>query len=116
MLLRFKRFKSEAIDYLIVLLLTCPTIFYFETGNIYVGIFIMIMLSFKDLLFTNKSIGKIKMNLEVLTNDDKIPNKYVLYFRNFTLIIWPIEIIMIALFNKRIGDLIFGTKVVEITK
>jgi len=36
-----------------------------------------------------------------------------LIFRNIFIVIWPIELILLLLFGKRLGDIIFGTKVVN---
>ena len=72
----------------------------------------MILILLKDLIFRNKSIGKKIMGIEIRNNDNKIPSFPILILRNITVIIWPIECLLILLKKNRIGDIIFKTKVV----
>lgn len=72
----------------------------------------LILILFKDLLFKNKSIGKKIMGIEIRDNNNKIPSFPILIFRNITVIIWPIECLLILLKKNRIGDTIFKTKIV----
>lgn len=48
-----------------------------------------------------------------LSNPKQIPGKTKLILRNITLILWPIEIILLLLLKKRIGDMISSTCVVH---
>ena len=61
-----------------------------------------------------QSKGKKIMRIAVrdLSNPKQIPVKTKLILRNITLILWPIEIILLLLLKKRIGDMISSTCVV----
>ena len=61
-----------------------------------------------------QSKGKKIMRIAVrdLSNPKQIPGKTKLILRNITLILWPIEIILLLLLKKRIGDMISSTCVV----
>lgn len=74
-----------------------------------------ILLIFKDLVFENRSLGKKIVKLEIITKELKKPNSKILILKNITLLLWPIEIIVMFLSRKgkRIGDYLFKTSVVE---
>lgn len=76
-------------------------------------IFYIIFLPFKDIINGNSSIGKKVMQLEIKNNNNnEIPTNFRLILRNLFLIIWPIEGLLILIFNRRLGDIICNTKVV----
>lgn len=77
---------------------------------------IWIVFSLKDFVFKNASIGKKILRMEILTMSNKKPTIMPLVLRNLFVIIWPIEILLILILNRRIGDLVFKTKVVEGSK
>ena len=54
------------------------------------------------------------MKLEIVNKENEKPNKLILICRNLTVFIWPLEIILLLIFNKRIGDILFNTQVVEV--
>jgi len=116
MLIVIKRLLSDSIDYIMILFVFLPISWLYESIGNYQSYLILMALGFKDMILKNKSICKRIFNLEVLTIDDKIPSKFVLFFRNMTMLIWPIEIVLVLFKNKRIGDIIFKTKVVEKSK
>jgi uncharacterized RDD family membrane protein YckC len=74
----------------------------------------MIMYLFKD-IFKGKSIGKRILRLAVRDsfNDQVVPTNFKLLLRNVTIIIWPIEAILVLFTNKRIGDFISKTQVIK---
>jgi uncharacterized RDD family membrane protein YckC len=68
-----------------------------------------------------KRIFKLKVINTKINNDEGKLNKLELIpirliLRNLFIYIWPIEIILIMTENKRLGDLIFKTKVVPFNK
>ena len=69
-------------------------------------------------LFGGRSLGKRALNMAVrkLDNTDEVPGKWRLFLRNITLIIWPIELIVLLARddNRRLGDMIAGTTVIRI--
>lgn len=73
----------------------------------------IILFLLKDLLFRNKSIGKKFLKLEIVTLEEKKPSIRILILRNIFLIMWPVDIFLWIIFNKRVGDFIFQTKVIE---
>jgi len=74
--------------------------------------FFAILLLSKDVLFKGKSVGKIVCKLELVNLENENPKFLNKLLRNLTICIYPIEIIML-LFDRRIGDMIFQTRVVE---
>lgn len=113
------------IDYFIILLIVYlplyaymyisksePNILFEDTMFTLIMNLCVILILFKDLLFKNKSIGKKIMGIEIRNNNNKIPSFPILILRNITIIIWPIECLLILLKMNRIGDIIFKTKVV----
>lgn len=112
--MRIKRLISIFIDYMICLYISSPILFLDIIKFEYEVIIILILFSIKDLIFKNQSIGKKIMKLEIVNKENEKPNKLILICRNLTLYIWPLEIILLLIFNKRIGDILFNTQVVEI--
>ena len=84
MTLKQKRLLSIAIDYLVCLYIVVPITWILNINYIYQFFLAIVVLSFKDLVFKNKSIGKRNLGLEILDTNNNIPSKLVLYLRNFT--------------------------------
>lgn len=120
-----KRIVAMIIDYYIILLIVYIPLFFYvcinkpepdilfdDTLFTFIMASCVILILFKDLLFKNKSIGKKIMGIEIRDNNNKIPSFPILILRNITVIIWPIECLLILLKKNRIGDTIFKTKIV----
>ncbi|MBR5236911.1 MAG: RDD family protein [Clostridia bacterium] len=73
--------------------------------------FCVFIICFKD-IFAGQSFGKRIMKLKVVSLENKQPNVLVLLIRNITLLVWPIEVLLVLLDKPRIGDVIAKTKVV----
>ena len=77
--------------------------------------FIFILIN--DLMLGNRSIGKHMMEIEVVDEDGNIPSAWKLIVRNLIFILlFPIEILSVLIFDKTIGDFILKTKVVKESK
>ncbi len=76
-------------------------------------IFMMGIVISKDLYFKNGSLGKKIFKLEIVTLRNERPTNLVKILRNLTIIIWPIECVLILIGKERIGDRLCKTKVVE---
>ena len=77
--------------------------------------FILILIN--DLMLGNKSIGKSLFGIEVVDEDGNIPSDWKLIVRNLIFILlFPIEILSVLIFDKTIGDFILKTKVVKESK
>ena len=77
--------------------------------------FILILIN--DLMLGNKSIGKSLFGIEVVDEDGNIPSAWKLIVRNLIFILlFPIEILSVLIFDKTIGDFILKTKVVKESK
>lgn len=119
--MKVKRIIAFLIDYIILLFPIYTLLFSMEIifncdiifCHFYLIIsIIMFLLSLKDLIFKNASIGKKIMGLRIVDNkNNSIPNMYKIIIRNLTLILWPIDIIGFLFSNKRIGELMTNTKV-----
>lgn len=79
--------------------------------NFYITIFIV---SIRNLVFKGKyTLGGI-MNLEIIDKNNKTPNKWILTIRDFiNYRLFPLNVLLILIFNKTIGDYIFKTLVVS---
>ncbi len=117
-----KRIIAMIIDFIIILLICqIPLHIYamlkdfniFEATNSVIAT-VMILTIFKDAVFKNASIGKKIMKIEIRKDDNKIPPISIIILRNITVIIWPLECLLILMRKKRIGDIICNTKIVEI--
>ena len=76
-----------------------------------------IFLLINDLMLGNKSIGKSLFGIEVVDEDGNIPSAWKLIVRNLIFILlFPIEILSVLIFDKTIGDFILKTKVVKESK
>lgn len=62
------------------------------------------------------SIGKrvLKIAVRDITNSDIIPGIFRLIIRNITTIIWPIELILVVLAQRKLGDKIARTQVIKV--
>jgi uncharacterized RDD family membrane protein YckC len=83
----------------------------FETFNTILG-FGMIYYLLKD-IFKGRSIGKRLFGLRVIdkNNNNNVPGIIRLMLRNLTILIWPIELLMLITTKRRIGDIIAKTNV-----
>ena len=77
------------------------------------GIFSLLTL-LKDVVFKNSSIGKKLLRLEILKDNGSKPSTIEVVLRNLFFPLWMIDGILILCNNKKIGDIIFKTKVVSI--
>lgn len=84
-----------------------------ELYNILEFIWMSLLFVIKDLPYREGSLGKKICKLEVLNLNNKRLSNSIKILRNFMILIWPVELILLVLFNKRLGDIIFKTKVVE---
>lgn len=78
-------------------------------------VFLLLSIYFNKDAIKGKSPAKRILGLIVLNNKtNAVANPIRCFFRNITLIIWPIELVF-SLFSpeRRIGDFIAGTKVIQ---
>lgn len=120
-MVKTKRLLAAMIDYFImgmVVLIPQFLIIGMETNmtqplfNSFFASIILVILS-KDLIFKGASIGKSIFKLEIKNMDGTVPNILILMLRNVFLILWPVELILVLICNKRIGDMIFNTRVID---
>lgn len=79
--------------------------------NFYITIFIV---SIRNLVFKGKYTLRGIMNLEIIDKNNKTPNKWILTTRDFiNYRLFPLNVLLILIFNKTIGDYIFKTLVVS---
>jgi len=124
-----KRLKSMYLDLLYILVIFFPWIiiislpFFFLPGkfellsfsiSFFEGVIVILTVLNKDIC-NGRSIAKRVLGYQIInikTNDAASDFKCML--RNITFIIFPVEVILALLKNKRrIGDLIAGTKLIE---
>ena len=116
--MNFKRIFSIVIDFYITMFIGL-SIFFIVTktfniqSNLLCDVLMIILFSLKDLIFKEGSIGKIVCKLKLSTNDNKEVSNIFKILRNLTVIIWPIELLLLIIFNKRIGDMLYKTKVLN---
>ena len=78
---------------------------------VYLPIFVLVI--FKDI--SGKSLGKRATNIKIVCSNDNMrsPNIFKRVLRNITIIILPIEVLIIMLGKTRIGDRIAKTEILE---
>jgi RDD family. len=128
-----KRLFAFVIDYLILLIIVIPIVFLinfdsffdsteenfnrsFETAYSIICIALFVFCN-KDLV-NGRSIGKRIAGIGVKDHSDAriVPGKMRLFLRNITLILWPIELLLLLTAGKRLGDRLARTNVVEVSK
>lgn len=77
----------------------------FWLGAIYLGVF-------RDLFFIYGSLGKRIIGIKLVNNKNESLDVLNKIIRNFTIIIWPIEGIIIIIFGRRIGDFLSKSDVI----
>ncbi|MEG1981819.1 MAG: RDD family protein [Clostridia bacterium] len=73
-----------------------------------------ILILFKDNFFGNASIGKKILKIKVVATKQAKVSFIINLKRSLPLVLLPIEILLIIIDNKRIGDLWANTEVVEV--
>lgn len=120
--MRTKRIISIAIDFFIVMFIGLGSFFIAvelfnitnkELYNILEFIWMSSLFAIKDLPYREGSLGKKICKLEVLHLNNERLSSSIKILRNLFVLIWPVELILLLLFNRRLGDAIFKTKVVE---
>lgn len=115
-----KRVLSFLIDYIIILIIIdfIMSLWHLNVLDYFYHqqFFVIILYLLKDLLFYNASIGKKICGIEILKEDNSIPSTLTLIIRNILLILWPLDFLIVLATDKKICDMIFKTKVVNIKK
>jgi len=66
---------------------------------------------FKDVI-NGQSIGKRIMKIKVVDLNGNKPSLFNLIIRNITILIWPVEALLVLLDKERLGDRLAKTKIV----
>lgn len=128
-MVKLRRIIAFLIDYYILLMAGFIVAFIIKSiGTIFEINFMMNSLNFlinkiampiailglfvKDLVFKNYSIGKKLMNLEIRSLNNNSLSIFQLIARNLFYIVWPLEVLILIIIGKRLGDIIFKTEVV----
>lgn len=78
---------------------------------------ILILFLLKDLVNKEGSLGKRILQLQIMPEEKSDITDYLKrIIRNITLVIWPIEVIVLIIFKRRIGDMICATDVIKQNK
>ncbi|PWV97349.1 RDD family protein [Paenibacillus cellulosilyticus] len=85
----------------------------FELFYLFIGL-ILILYFFKDIV-QGRSIGKRLVGISIIdkANINKVPNRFKLFVRNITILIWPIEAIILVITGNRLGDYIVNSTVIK---
>ncbi len=120
--MKTKRIISITIDFFMVMFIGLGLFFMAielfnitnkEVYNILEFIWMSLLFAIKDLPYREGSLGKKICKLEVLDLNNERLSSSIKILRNLLILIWPVELILLLLFNRRLGDIIFRTKVVE---
>lgn len=113
--IKIKRIAGFTIDLMIVGMIGFfLRLILFKTGILSENmLFIVLLIIFltRDLWFSNGSIGKKLMKIKLVAANNSIISKIL---RNITTLLWPLEGIVLLIYKKRIGDMLFRTDVVDI--
>jgi len=78
---------------------------------------VIILLFLKDISYKDGSFGKVRLGLKIVSVPDKekvsIVNKIV---RNITLFIWPIELIVLLIKNRKLMDSLLSLEVIDTSR
>ena len=117
------KLKSWVLDFLIFYIVAIPFIiinlaFHLDKSIAYNSFMLALLYGIiicKDLP-SSQSFGKRKNNLKVVNINNSTPNPFKLIMRNIIFILtWPIEVtVNITNPERRLGDLICGTKVIKL--
>ena len=110
--------------YFIIMIFTSGDMF-FESGvyltakmemlqNLFL-LFILVFFMSRDII-KGQSIGKRIARIKVVDNSEKNAAWWQLILRNISVIIWPLEALLLLVDKKRIGDRMANTKVVLLEK
>jgi len=123
MSISIKRLLAGIIDFLIICFMSSLLVLIVTFGEMNISsvsimtyfLSFFLMLMFKDYVGKNASIGKMIFKLIVANNGSaKASNIIRVHItRNITLILLPIEIVLIIVNNRRIGDILANTCVVQ---
>lgn len=117
-----KRILAFLIDHIIIcfsfVLLGMVEMFVQTDFELFWKIYYIILLAFMFIYFfkdviSGQSIGKRILKIKVVDLDGNTPKLFNLIIRNITILIWPIEAILVLLDKPRLGDILAKTKVVE---
>lgn len=121
-MIKFRRLMATIIDFFIILL--TGFLFYINILDVYIKneniLFIIALTLFvgsffiKDMIFKNRSIGKLFLGLKIVSNDNKVLGIKKLIQRNiYTFLKMDKYALDIIKTNKSIGDLKCNTSVVS---
>ena len=121
MTINIKRIIAGFIDFLIVcfIITLISNIIIsqalYMSYNSYLICFILgsFLLLLKDKVFRSSSIGKKLVKIKVITTHKTKLSFITCLKRNFTLFIWPVELLLVITKNKRLGDIWAKTEVVD---
>lgn len=115
MKMKRKRFLAFFIDIcfinMLVMILVAIADFVYPEGRIYIMPMYLTLILLKD-SFVHPSVGHSVMKIGVLVNNAPI-SPFNAFIRNLSLMIWPIELVVILLKGKRIGDYLLKSEVAE---
>lgn len=63
--------------------------------------------------FTGRSLGRKSMKITIVNNDGIVAGPWKDFIRNVFIILWPVELLVLIGCNRRIGDMITHTKVID---
>ena len=119
--INFKRITATIIDYYIIILsstlfIGIITMGKFSANAVTVALYFVVFIPsviFKDYVFKDASIGKKLMKIKIVGENGEYATFEMRLLRSITLIFVPIELIMILTKNKRLGDYLAHTQVIE---
>ena len=104
-----KRVLACFIDAYAVALIIFPIIMLTDISSWVVTVVGGCLMILKDL--SGRSIGKRLLKLQVKVEEKRNPKFFSLILRNITLVLWPIETVVLLTKKKRLGDYLAGTNV-----
>lgn len=123
MSISIKRLLAGIIDFYIICFISSLLVLIVTLGEMNISIIsvlsfllsFFIMIIFKDVVWKNASIGKKIFKLIVVNNEStETSNNMIVHIkRNVTLLLLPIEVILIIVNNRRIGDIFANTSVIQ---
>lgn len=120
MAINIKRVFAALIDYMIIVAVSTTVAVLCDGGEVtpFSGtvflLLVFLIALFKDFALSNASIGKRALKIKVVSCDDAELNFSKFFKRTITFVLVPVEFLLMAKNNKRIGNIWAKTTIVPV--
>ncbi|MDE6148787.1 MAG: RDD family protein [Ruminococcus sp.] len=121
MSIKLKRLLAGLIDFYIICFISSFLVYFITLGKMNVSFLslstyllsVYALVIYKDNFFGNASIGKKILKIKIISTNQTGLNLITNFKRSLLLVLLPIELLLIIIDNKRLGDMWAKTTVIE---